>query len=952
MSAASYIGRVGGLAVALGVGTAIVTGQGVAYATPASDDGGTNVSSEGNSDGGGATNNTATNTATNTTPTTTTPDKRGPGKIDIKLPRLADIVGRHRADATTPGSVTATSIVKRFSDATKRVTDALEDIAAGGLNNVSVQSTSRTEKSSNSQERVAARSARTTKTTEAPTVTETTLTETNNPVGKTSANRLESARNWLASPQAAAGRAVETINPVPQPTKLWTPPRILAPFGTMQAAPDTAPTTSTSSLLTAVLDVVSPFAGNSPASPGVGSPLSWVLAGAARREIGIESFTPQALLAPSTNSLTYDPTVTLVKGVITGDNNGPTEGVNYFVVSQPSGGGKVYVDPQTGDFSFLPDLSSVQSGGTETFSVVVAETTPFTSAITGIPVVGSLASQVFVVLYQIPVVNVVLSPIIGRSQITSVPITVSQYVKEGQPVAFTVMVESFDGTLISTNYFPATRVASGDADVAPTILNGPGLATAGNIDPTAPNTVDGLVPGIDALRDAGYNVVTWDPRGEFASTGRLELDSPEFEGQDVKAIISWITDNPQYTRPAMETANDPWIGMVGGSYGGGIQLVTAAIDDRVDVIVPGIAWNKLNDSLYPHEAFKTAYSSLLLLGLVTAGARINPQIYGGIITGAVLGILTPGQQQLLARSGPWDLVGGIDIPTLFIQGTVDVLFPLQQALTNAETIGPNAEVSMIWFCGGHGFCLTLTPEQLAEQNELLLNNTIAWLNNTLPEADGNPYDEVDVPKFQFVDQNGTWYTADVLPIDSAFYAGGTPIVTNGSGGLLPIVPLLGGSGPQSAVSLPYSLGLGSQATNAINVPLNDPTTSGVQVVGAPQLTMTYSGIGTSRHVYAQIVDKKTGLVVGNIVTPLPVTLDGRTHTQTYQMEDIVWTYGDTVPDASDLELQIVSSATPFLNFTQYGFINVSSVSVSLPTPGPNVVEELADPSQQTVTVAA
>ena len=34
MGAASYIGRIGGLAVALGVGTAIITGQGVAYATP------------------------------------------------------------------------------------------------------------------------------------------------------------------------------------------------------------------------------------------------------------------------------------------------------------------------------------------------------------------------------------------------------------------------------------------------------------------------------------------------------------------------------------------------------------------------------------------------------------------------------------------------------------------------------------------------------------------------------------------------------------------------------------------------------------------------------------------------------------------------------------------------------------------------------------------------------
>jgi ABC-2 type transport system ATP-binding protein len=80
--------------------------------------------------------------------------------------------------------------------------------------------------------------------------------------------------------------------------------------------------------------------------------------------------------------------------------------------------------------------------------------------------------------------------------------------------------------------------------------------------------------------------------------------------------------------------------------------------------------------------------------------------------------------------------------------------------------------------------------------------------------------------------------------------------------------------------------------------------------------------------------------VGNIVTPIPVTLDGRTHTQTYSMENIVWTYDDSVPDASDLELQIVSSATPYLNFTQYGYIDVQIVSVLLPTPAPGVVTDL------------
>jgi ABC-2 type transport system ATP-binding protein len=87
---------------------------------------------------------------------------------------------------------------------------------------------------------------------------------------------------------------------------------------------------------------------------------------------------------------------------------------------------------------------------------------------------------------------------------------------------------------------------------------------------------------------------------------------------------------------------------------------------------------------------------------------------------------------------------------------------------------------MIWFCGGHGVCLTLNEAQLAEQNDRLLDNTLDWLDRSLMGGD------VDIPKFQFVDQNGQWYTADLIPTDDGF--------TNGDGGLLGIVPLLGGSG--------------------------------------------------------------------------------------------------------------------------------------------------------------
>ena len=61
---------------------------------------------------------------------------------------------------------------------------------------------------------------------------------------------------------------------------------------------------------------------------------------------------------------------------------------------------------------------------------------------------------------------------------------------------------------------------------------------------------------------------------------------------------------------------------------------------------------------------------------------------------------------------------------MYDQGTVDALFPLQQALNNAETqlnqnpyfAGANADlVKMIWFCGGHGVCTDQTAAQQQQQ---------------------------------------------------------------------------------------------------------------------------------------------------------------------------------------------------------------------------------------------
>jgi ABC-2 type transport system ATP-binding protein len=500
--------------------------------------------------------------------------------------------------------------------------------------------------------------------------------------------------------------------------------------------------------------------------------------------------------------------------------------------------------------------------------------------------------------------------------VTPVDINVDAVNPSGNPIAFTVKVISFDGTPISTNFFPADGLQTGQQ--APTILNGPGLASPGNTDPNSLTTEGGLVPGLAPLRAAGYNVVTWDPRGEFASGGILQLDSPFFEGRDVSAIIDWLAQQPE---AQLDSPGDPRMGMVGGSYGGGVQLVAAGIDHRIDAIVPGIAWNSLNSSLYPNQTFKTSFGTLLLLDLVQTGARLNNQIYGGILIGDLLGILTPSQQALLASSGPTALVNNITAPTLLIQGTVDVLFPLNEAVTNAQIIAANplkVPVKMIWFCGGHGVCLN--PGDPAAQTQLIQNATMAWLDKYVKKDPNAP----TFPNFQWVDQNGQFFSSDILPSDPAFF--GTPISVSGTGGILFVVPILGGSGPQSIVPFPISLGLGSRAANALNftVPAIDLTS---QIVGPPQLTLTYAGIGTSRSIYAQIVDDQTGLVLGNIVTPIPVTLDGQPHTVTVPLEDIAYT---PVPGQT-LTLQIVGSATAFENLTSFGVINVSSIHLVLPT---------------------
>src|SRR4029078_12846440 len=67
------------------------------------------------------------------------------------------------------------------------------------------------------------------------------------------------------------------------------------------------------------------------------------------------------------------------------------------------------------------------------------------------------------------------------------------------------------------------------------------------------------------------------------------------------------------------------LGMAGASYGGIIQLVTAAIDPRVDAIVPNITPHDYTSSLFKERAVKAGW------GLILVGAGIE----GGTLPGLI-----------------------------------------------------------------------------------------------------------------------------------------------------------------------------------------------------------------------------------------------------------------------------------------------------------------------------
>jgi ABC-2 type transport system ATP-binding protein len=237
----------------------------------------------------------------------------------------------------------------------------------------------------------------------------------------------------------------------------------------------------------------------------------------------------------------------------------------------------------------------------------------------------------------------------------------------------------------------------------------------------------------------GYYVLGFTSRGWGNSGGDIELDGPK-EQNDTKAIVDYLAKQPEVQQ---DGPGDPRVGMIGESYAGGIQLLTAQQDPRIDSIVPLITWNNLLDSLAPHDVLKVGWvTELYATGqTVGRGAPVPGQHPGDSPKAAGPSQkLTEWYAESSAQNGPTPEMrteiglvrsvhpGALKTPTLLMNGWGDTLFQPNQALATYQDLhARGVPVRLAYFPGGHGITLNETDPAFVAADQVRDD----WFNVTL-----------------------------------------------------------------------------------------------------------------------------------------------------------------------------------------------------------------------------
>lgn len=216
--------------------------------------------------------------------------------------------------------------------------------------------------------------------------------------------------------------------------------------------------------------------------------------------------------------------------------------------------------------------------------------------------------------------------------------------------------------------------------------------------------------------DAGYGVLSFDQRGFGESGGKAHVENPNYEGHDLRRLVR-LVGNLRWVEK--DGKDDPRMGAIGGSYGGGYQFLAAMEQLRVkgepifDALAPEITWYDLNQSLAPEGVVRTEWAAALSAAAVPTDA-LTPKVYKALAEGVATGMWPDGSipgteniQSYFEKNGPrYHVANGrkLNIPVLFGQGTTDSLFPLQQGLTNFKntiTRSARKRSMFVGYNGGH-----------------------------------------------------------------------------------------------------------------------------------------------------------------------------------------------------------------------------------------------------------
>ena len=345
MNAAGYVGRVGGLAVALGVGAAIVTGygSGVAWAdTPSSSESSSESTNEGGADATESETKSDTAADTDAAADVDTDDRcRGRRRRGRRDRADADVDDETDVDADVDDETGAQPEADDEAEPAEAEPDpdaAQDSEDAGDSARISEESDDEpgpTADVNATEVRVAA---------DEPTDSETV------PLSSFAARTMSSTESAEVS---------TTVAPPAVPSlRLWP----------TAFDPTTAVTYVAGIVSSLVNAVLSPFAAGVPALPA-DPPTLWTLLAWVRREFFNSS--PTIAYNPGENSQSLVDGDVLITGNV-GAADADDDQLTYTVIGRPLNGGVVTVDDE-GNFTYRPMNAMAAVGGTDSFVVVVGD---------------------------------------------------------------------------------------------------------------------------------------------------------------------------------------------------------------------------------------------------------------------------------------------------------------------------------------------------------------------------------------------------------------------------------------------------------------------------------------------------------------------------------------------------------------------------------------------------